>query len=125
MMFVASLTGIFGMSLTEIGTKLAPYMPWLFLAALLIAVPLVYLTWRALHEDDEPAASEADLFLALKEARDKMTDAEFRRLRERLIGAKPGERPARAIRPADAEPPPVPAPAPPDQPAPADPADPA
>jgi hypothetical protein len=113
------------MSITELGTKLAPYMPWLFLAALLIAVPLVYRTWRELHEDDEPTASEGDLFLALKEAKDKMTDAEFRRVRERLIGAKPGERPARTTpRPAPSpSPSPPPAPDQPDQPAPAEPAD--
>jgi hypothetical protein len=83
------------MSLTQIGARIGPYMPWLFGIGILIGVLMFYRYYRLLHDDDEKAGSSSDLFATLHEARDKMTDTEFRRVRERLIGGQEGK-PARA-----------------------------
>jgi hypothetical protein len=74
------------MNLAELGAKLAPYMPWLFALALLVTAPLAYWHWRVTHEEDEPIGG-ADVFNDLLQAGDKMTDAEFRRVRALMIGA--------------------------------------
>jgi hypothetical protein len=79
------------MSLTQIGAQVGPYMPWVYSVAILVGVLMFYRHYRALHEDDETTTSSSDLFATLQEARDKMTDAEFRRVRDRLIGTRQGK----------------------------------
>jgi hypothetical protein len=73
------------MNLTGLGETLAPYMPWLFALAILVAAPLAYWHWRVAHEEDEPAGG-SEVFADLLRAGDKMTDAEFRRVRALMIG---------------------------------------
>ncbi len=50
---------------------------------------MVRRTWRDLHEDDDPIRN-SDLLAELEKgnAASKMTEAEFRRVRELLIGVK-------------------------------------
>jgi len=85
------------MSLTQIGARIGPYMPWLFGIAILVGVLIFYRYYRQLHADDETAPSSSDLFATLQGARDKMTDAEFRRVRERLVGVHKGKVPEPGI----------------------------
>src|SRR4051812_17047123 len=74
------------MNLAELGAKLAPYMPWLFALGLVVTAPLAYWHWRVAHEEDEPIGG-AEVFNDLLQAGDKMTDAEFRRVRALMFGS--------------------------------------
>jgi hypothetical protein len=81
------------MSVAVIGAKLGSYLPFLncilLTISILIGVPVAYRTYRALREDDEPIR-DADLLADLEQgdAASKMTEAEFRRVRDRLIGSQ-------------------------------------
>jgi hypothetical protein len=76
------------MRVPEIDPRFWSYLPFILLTvALLIGVPLAFRVWRDLHADDEPApASELFSDLERAYAEGKMTEAEFRRIREKLIG---------------------------------------
>ena len=56
---------------------------------IVIGVPIAYRIYREAHEDDQPIR-DADLLADLEhgDAASKMTEAEFRRVRDRLIGSK-------------------------------------
>ncbi len=72
------------------GAKLEWYLPVVLLTiSLLIGVPVAYRTYRALREDDEPIR-DADLLRELEkgDAASKMTEAEFRRVRDLLTGSQ-------------------------------------
>jgi hypothetical protein len=93
-----------------IAARLASYLPTVLLVvstiAIAIGVPLAYRYWRDLHEDDEPIRSE-DLLADLERggAASKMTDDEFHRVRELLLGAEGGRKAtARPQRPARSQP---------------------
>jgi len=78
------------MSLAVIGAKLGSYLPFLLLTiSLLIGVPVAYRYYREVREDDEPIR-DADLLADLEQgdAASKMTEAEFRRVRDLLIGSE-------------------------------------
>jgi hypothetical protein len=74
-----------------IAGRFASYLPTVFLVlsatAIVIGVPLAYRYWRDLHEDDEPIR-KSDLLADLERggAASKMTDDEFHRVRELLLG---------------------------------------
>ena len=77
------------MSVAVIGAKLWSYLPLVLLTiSILIGVPIAYRYYREAHEDDEPIR-DADLLADLEQgdAASKMTEAEFRRVRDRLLGA--------------------------------------
>jgi hypothetical protein len=80
------------MSGAVIAGRLVSYLPTIFLVlsatAIVIGVPLAYRYWRELHEDDEPI-QKADLLADLERggAASKMTEDEFHRVRELLLGA--------------------------------------
>lgn len=76
------------MRVPDIDPRFWSYLPFLLLTvALLIGVPMAYKVWRDLHADEEPALG-SELFSDLERAyaEGKMTEAEFRRIREKLIG---------------------------------------
>ena len=78
------------MSLVVIGAKLGSYLPLVLLTiCLLIGVPAAYHYYRQMREDDEPIR-DADLLADLErgDAASKMTEAEFRRVRDLLIGSQ-------------------------------------
>jgi hypothetical protein len=78
------------MSVAVIGAKLGPYLPFLLLTiSIVIGVPVAYRYYRDAHEDDQPIR-DADLLAELEQgdAASKMTEAEFRRVRDLLIGSK-------------------------------------
>ena len=63
----------------------------LFAVALLIGVPLAYRLWRETHQEEDPTRDSemlSDFEQAYAEG--KMDEAEFRRIRDLLIGAKVG-----------------------------------
>jgi hypothetical protein len=91
------------MSVAIIGSRLGVYLPLVLLAvALLIGVLMVYRHRREANEDDTPA-SGVDRFSELKQAKDQMTEAEFRRVRELLIGGE-GARSTKVKRPTNPAP---------------------
>ena len=78
------------MSVAVIGAKLGSYLPFLLLTiSILIGVPVAYRIYREAHEDDQPIR-DSDLLADLEDgdAASKMTEAEFRRVRDLLIGSK-------------------------------------
>jgi hypothetical protein len=95
------------MSGAVLALNLAAYRSTIFLmlSALVIAigVPLAYRYWRDMHEDDEPIRN-ADLLSDLERggAANKMTEDEFHRVRELLLGAeaagKPPDKSRRGVR---------------------------
>ena len=78
------------MSVAVIGAKLGSYLPFLLLTiSILIGVPVAYRYYREVREDDEPIR-DADLLADLEQgdAASKMTEAEFRRVRDLLNGCR-------------------------------------
>jgi hypothetical protein len=76
------------MSIASLSAKLSANIPLLLLITLLVVgVWLAYRHWRDLHEDDEPLR-DIDRFAEFErgDAASLMTEAEFRRVRERLMG---------------------------------------
>jgi hypothetical protein len=93
------------MSVAVIAAKLGPYLPFLLLtASILIGVPLAYRHYRDVRGyDDSTGGSDMLTDLVRGDAASKMTDAEFRRVRELLLtdprtanGAKARANPPRA-----------------------------
>ena len=86
------------MSGAVLALNLAAYRSTIFLmlSALVIAigVPLAYRYWRDMHEDDEPVRN-ADLLSDLERggAANKMTEDEFHRVRELLLGTEAAGKP--------------------------------
>jgi len=79
------------MSGAVIAAKLWAYLPQIILVLSTVAFLMAYRHWRAIHEPDEPIR-DADLLADLEQgdAASKMTEAEFRRVRERLLGTEAG-----------------------------------
>jgi hypothetical protein len=110
------------MSMAAIDPRLWNYLPLVLLTvSILVGVPLAYRLWREAHEEDEPIRG-ADMLSDFEQAyaAGKMDEAEFRRLRDLVIGGKEGLGGKFRTRPRRAEPGLVP-PTIPDQPTPAPP----
>jgi hypothetical protein len=78
------------MSVAAIGPKLWSYLPLLLLVvSILVGVPMAYRLWRETHGEDEPIRG-ADLLSDFEQAyaAGKMDEAEFRRIRDLVIGGK-------------------------------------
>jgi hypothetical protein len=78
------------MSVALIGAKLGSYLPFLLLTiSILLGVPVAYRYYREVREDDDPIRN-SDLLADLEQgdAASKMTEAEFRRVRELLVSSK-------------------------------------
>ena len=76
------------MKVPAIDPRFWTYLPFFLLAvAIPIGVTMAYRVWRDLHADEEPV-SDTDLFSDLEKAyvEGKMSEAEFRRIRAKLIG---------------------------------------
>jgi len=79
----------------------------LFVLAMLVGIPLAYRLWRETHQDDE-RASESEMFSDFEQAyaAGQMDEAEFRRLRDLMIGG--GRRNQGGARPGPVAPAPSP-----------------
>lgn len=75
-------------SVVAIDPRFWSYLPLIILTtAIVIGVPVAHRLWREVHEEEEPARP-SDLLTDFEQAYDegKMNEAEFRRIREKLIG---------------------------------------
>jgi hypothetical protein len=88
------------MSGAAIMAKLGAYLPAILLVLSAGVLVIAYRSWHDMHDTDEPIKS-TDLLADLErgDAASKMTDEEFRRVRDLLLGAgtpgKTGQRPGR------------------------------
>ena len=82
------------MNVAAIDPKVWSYLPLLLLIlGILVGVPVAYRLWRETHEEDEPIR-DADMLSDFEQAyvAGKMDEAEFRRIRDLVIGTQGGER---------------------------------
>jgi hypothetical protein len=90
------------MSAAAIGAKVVANLPFLLLTiSLLVGIPVAYRYYREAREDDDPIRN-ADLLADLEQgnAASKMTEAEFRRVRELLNRSKTERDPKTRAKPA-------------------------
>jgi hypothetical protein len=78
------------MNLVAIDAKLWSYLPFLLLTVTIaIGVPVAYRLWRETHEEDAlPRGGELLSDFEQAYAAGQMDEAEFRRIRDLLIGSK-------------------------------------